>query len=1471
MRCLSCGHDNPEDAAFCGGCGKPIVQEVACRHCGRVNPAADSFCHGCGKPVVEASGEHTLVARPAAAGSQKGLPESFGDGRYQVQRFLGEGGVKRVYLARDTKLDTNVAVAAIKDELGPDAVARIEREVQSMVRLRDHPHIANIHDIGGDGATTYIVQEFMEGGSIADALSVAPENRLSIPEVIRVSSQICRALAFAHSQGIVHRDVKPENVWLTADGTAKLGDFGLSIALDSSRLTQAGTMLGTVAYMPPELAVGGTREADVRCDLYSLGAMMYEMAAGRPPFAGTDPVAIISQHINTAPVAPSWHNAAVPKPLEVMILKLLEKRPEERPESAEAVAEQLDAFAANKDTATSNGADLADANPIDRIAGGVFVGREDETEELRSALASAISGEGKIVLLTGEPGIGKTRMAEELATYARLRNAQVLWGRCHERAGQPSYWPWVQAIRTYVHTKDLQALASDMGSGAADIAQVVTEIRDRLPGLATPPALEPDEARFRLFDSITTFLKNASNREPLVIVLDDIQWADEASLLLLQFLAREIQSARVLVIGTVRDTELEREQPSARVLAELTKEPVTSSIALTGLTTDDITQYVELSTGKVAAPGLAGALFKQAEGNPFVTSEIVKLLASDGRLDEGATSTSWSVAIPDGVRAVVTRRLDHLSEPCRDFLASAAVVGREFELRVVERATGVSVEAAVDALDEAASARLVGELEDGTGRYQFSHAITRDTLYQDQPASRRLELHRAIGECLESIYGTESAAHIGQLAYHFAEAAKAGTAEKAVTYARKAGDQALERLAYEDAVGHYRRAVQALSFADQQSETLKAELLLAQGTAAIKMAGYKEAKKPLWEALGIAKEIGDVRLLALSALAFSRTDFQTYAVEPERLAVLEEALELVGERDAALRSRLCSELASALSWDADAGRRNELGDEALALSREAGDPEGRLDILVSWLEANHHHDRLDRRLEVSRELIDAGQEFGSLWHEAEGHLQLLTSLLEAGEVPGADEEARRFRDTVEKGKFRRYAGWVAAHPAMKAIFEGRLEEADVLVPQTLVAFQSCGEPDALLLFGFQLMNLRAFQGRLAELEPAIRGIVAQYGETGASRVITAFYYTEAGNMEEARKEFEELAKENFADLPRDPSWLETHLMLAEICAFVGDAEQANTLYDLIADYADRNGVLTLGAGCTGSVAHQAAVLAFTAGRLDVAEAHFETALGANQRMGARPYIARTQFAYARMLLKRDGVGDDEKARGLIADSLEMAEEIGMVKLVSDIVALKLELQGVIVDSAANSIEAIARTVQAERPDLRRQAAPDGTVTLLFTDIIGSTPINERLGDKRWLEVLREHNAIVREHVSVHQGYEVKMEGDGFMLAFSSARRGIDCAMAIQRGIAERNASADEPFEVRAGLHTGEAIQDAGDFYGKHVNLAARIASHANAGQILVSSLLKELTDSAGDIDFDDGTDVELKGLSGSQRVYSVAW
>ena len=424
MLCPSCATENPDDATFCGQCGSALAADLTCASCGRANPRDTRFCHGCGAALPE-TGPPSHTPTPALAPA---LPSSFAGGRYQVQRFLGEGGRKRVYLAHDTKLDSDVAIAVIKTEgLDADALTRIRREAQAMGRLRDHPHIVTVHDIGEEDGRPYIVSQHMAGGDLEGLLRQAENHHLPLDQALRIVDEIRQALEHAHGRGIIHRDLKPGNIWLSEDGTAKLGDFGLAMAVDVSRVTHAGMMLGTVAYMPPEQALG--REVDARSDLYSLGCVLYEMVTGRPPFLGDDTVAIISQHINTAPVAPTWHNPEVPRALESLILRLLAKNPDGRPESAAVMREALNAIATTASTVAERVVQ-EDVNPLDRLAGGVFVGREKEMDELRAGLEDALSGRGRLLMLVGEPGIGKTRTSEEFATYAGLRNAQVLWGRC---------------------------------------------------------------------------------------------------------------------------------------------------------------------------------------------------------------------------------------------------------------------------------------------------------------------------------------------------------------------------------------------------------------------------------------------------------------------------------------------------------------------------------------------------------------------------------------------------------------------------------------------------------------------------------------------------------------------------------------------------------------------------------------------------------------------------------------------------------------------------------------------------------------------------------------------------------------------------------------------------------------------------------------------------------------------------------
>ena len=790
----------------------------------RLDPGnADALAYLAATERDQASSDSTPMAAPAHApdrSSKPALPTSFASGRYRVVRFLGQGGKKRVYLAHDSRLDRDVAFALIKSEgLDQEARARISREAQAMGRLGDHPNIVTIHDIGdkpstgsGQGGQPYIVAQFMPMGDVEGLIEQAPDHKLPLEQALKLVQEMCLGLEHAHSHGIIHRDLKPGNVWLTAEGIAKIGDFGLAVAVDRSRLTQAGMMVGTVSYMPPEQAMGG--EVTPRSDLYALGAMLYELVCGRPPFLGDDPVAIIGQHINTPPVAPTWHNAGCPRALEALIMRLLAKDPAERPQDAGDVRAALGAIDLHAVAEASPG---QEAQVLDSLAGGVFVGRQREMGELKAALEDALSGRGRLATLVGEPGIGKTRTAQELATYAGLRQTQVLWGRCYEGVGAPPYWPWVQAIRTYVRERDPVRVRSEMGAGAADIAEIVSDIGERLPDLKPPPTLEPEQARFRLFDSITAFLKSAGRRQPLVLILEDLHWADGPSLLLLEFVTRELSGARLLIIGTYRDVEVSRKHPLSQTLAELTRERLFQRILLRGLAQEDVRRFIELVSGEVPPRGAVEAVYRQTEGNPLFVTEVVRLLVQEGHMAAGAERVEGrsgrggylECAHPRGdtggdrqapgppLRTVLSDPHHRLGHRPRVRPGAARTSRRR---SVGARRAHVRGPAAGGAGGSAGGARVLEELPRALWRYQFTHALIQETLAEELTITRRLRLHARIGEVLEAIYGMDAEAHAAELAHHFTEAQTVLGTAKLVRYSLLAGERALETYAYEEAL-----------------------------------------------------------------------------------------------------------------------------------------------------------------------------------------------------------------------------------------------------------------------------------------------------------------------------------------------------------------------------------------------------------------------------------------------------------------------------------------------------------------------------------------------------------------------------------------------------------------------------------------------------------------------------------------------
>lgn len=808
------------------------------------------------------------------------VPESFAAGRYHVRKFLGEGGKKRVFLAHDALLDRDVAFALIKTE-GLDATGRerITREAQAMGRMGTHPHVVTIFEIGEEGGAPYVVTELLGGGDVEGLLEKAG-GVMSLARALQVAKDVCDGLVFAHAQGIVHRDLKPGNVWLTADGTAKIGDFGLAVNLGRSRLTQHGLMVGTVAYMPPEQALGG--EVTPQSDLYSLGAMLYELVTGKPPFQADDPTAVISQHINTPPVAPSWNSDRCPPDLEDLILQLLAKAPATRPAFAKEVLAALERVDPEAKSASHSDSSV---NPLDRLARGVFVGRERELERLRGAFA----GRGSVVMLVGEPGIGKTRTTHELETYARLRGAQVYWGRANEQGGAPPFWPWLLAGRSYAAQNAEEIRRKELEPFAVELQRIFPGLRNQFPNLAEPPPVDSEEGQFQLFDAMSGLYRSVSERVPLVIVLDDLHWADRGTLQMLTHLARDLSRSRILVMGTYRDTDLDRRHPLSQALADMNREDLFLRLPLRGLAEPDVRDYIARAAGVAPSRELVRRVFEETEGNPFFLSEVVNLMAQEGTLT--ATSVS-EVAIPEGVRQALGRRLDRLSEATNALLTTLAVAGREFDHGLVRALGGHDEQASLLLVEEALRGRVLEEMS--AGQYRFTHALMQETLLGELSAARQVLLHGQIAEAFETLYGPDDRNHLAALAGHYAESAVLNRdhARAAARYLRLAAEQSAAALGYDDAIRYYERC---LAIIEQAHDPLgEDEAALWDGLAwCCKYTGnLARGQVALDRALALYAERGDAYARARSFIRFMEGSGPSfYRPEQRRIDLLIAALD----------------------------------------------------------------------------------------------------------------------------------------------------------------------------------------------------------------------------------------------------------------------------------------------------------------------------------------------------------------------------------------------------------------------------------------------------------------------------------------------------------------------------------------------------------------------------------------------------
>jgi DNA-binding CsgD family transcriptional regulator len=891
-----------------------------------------------------------------------------------------------------------------------------------------------------------------------------------------------------------------------------------------------------------------------------------------------------------------------------------------------------------------------------------FVGRQGELAQLRTALEAARSGRGRLALLAGEPGIGKSSTAAEMARHAEADGALVLWGRCHEEAGAPPYWPWTQVLRGLVAAAPDETLRDELGPGAPDVAELLPELRARfcdLGPVATPS--DPAAARFRLFASLARFLLAAAQRRPLVVILDDLHWADAPSLRFLRFLAPDIGGGSLLLIGTYRENALSRQHPLSDVLGDLARVPHTVRVRLAGLPVEDVADLVAIAAGADPPPALVHSIHAQTEGNPLFLREVLRHLRERGLLG-GAAGTPRpgapeAIRIPEGVREVIGQRLNLLSPDCNAVLKAAAVIGREFSLDVLLRSCGaVQPDVVLQAVDDAIAARLVEEIR--AGHCQFTHALVRMTLYDELRTGERRRLHRAVGEAIEAMHRHALDAVLPELARHFQQAGDGSS--RAVDYAMRAGASAEAVLAFEDAVEFFQAALEMVEQQHAPDPRMYASVLLRLGDAQHKTNDFDRARETFRAAAEAARRAGLADLFADAAVGLELANWRIGHGRPGTDSLIREALAGLPATEAARRIKCMGALARAQLYAGAVREAKAIMLDAVALARELGDPGVTARALSILIEFSAMPDEAQALLAASTEMAAMAERAGDLDLLAQASHHCAASHLELGQMGSCVQGVQAMMCAAKQIRQPIYFLFITGLRTSLALLRGDLVEAERLILEGLrlktpnTAYSA--DPLSVLIFA-----LRREQGRLGEVGPLIKTFTSQQ-DSAIWRPGLALLHVELGELDAARALFAAMASDGFAAMPRDGRWTTCLTYLTEIAAALNEAHHAGALYPLLLPHAGRNIVFGNGCGCPGAADRFLGLLAATMGRWPDAERHFAAAEAMNQRTGALAPLAHTRRDFATMLLRRAAPGDAARARQLLEQALSEARRLGLLSL-----------------------------------------------------------------------------------------------------------------------------------------------------------------------------------------------------------------
>jgi len=1196
---------------------------------------------------------------------------------------LGEGGKGIVYKARDTALNRVVAIKMLKSAVASgEAYSRFMIEAQAVAKL-NHPNIVSIYDIGKEDGKQFFVLEFVDGESLRDLMETYPEGKCDIDTVLRIGMDVCSALQYAHSEKVLHRDIKPENVMIAKEGTTKLMDFGLAKMVGQPKVTQEGVIVGTVAYVAPEVALG--KSADARSDLYSLGAVLYEALSGKPPFQGDDPIKVIFGHIHDMPVPLGRLNSKVPQALADCVMKLLEKEPEKRYQSTEDLLKTMREISEEflKETLVPTHKPSI-VVPVPRPIAGREIQLIDRVEEmnlLRQAVDKAVRGEGSLVFLCGEAGIGKTRLTRELRAYARLRGMQVLYGRCpalFRMDGVPPYVLWSGVLRDYLEAGSPEQLYRVVGFYPAEVAKLVPELKQRLTAIPQSLPISPEHERDRLFEAVSQFIINVSKEGPLLLVLDDLQWTDQTSLLLMHYLARGIYKTPLLLLGAYRETDIDEKHPLSPVLTELNRERLLQSVSLKRMPFKDVSEMIRQILEQDEIPKeFCELLYEKTRGNPFFVEEIVKSLREEEVIyreeDKWKFKEISKIEFPKTVKDVIKARISRLDDECQNILTMASFIGNDFTFEALCGVTGIEEDKLLETMERILKGGLVRErVIRGEDVYSFSDVIVRDVVHEEVSHLRHKKLHGAVGHALEKVYAKRIDEHFSELALHFLES---GEKDKALDYFLKAAEKAQKVYAYSEAFSYFQHALELLeekgNSVEQKAQVIEKlgilKVWMGDGEAGIE---YLDRSLTLWTKIGDRRNIARLHVQMASWLWEFIGD-RNKAAEHHRVAleILEkepESVELASlYEDISHMLWRTGRPAEALSWAQKAlGLAEQLGSsEVLALCYN---DLGTLNLKLGEREKALQYYEQGLRIALEKNLVAVA---------ALLYNNLCDSYWGMGEFQKIFETAKKGSEMARKSGDLIDLVWIDTQLASSYALMGEMQKAFSIV-EDIIALDKRTKNTIHLSYALYALGQGYYW--LGEWDKSLQYLmeardmaneIGEYQSSGNATQSLGELFMEMEDYAEAEKYLNE-SNSIWERAGDTHGQLDLFPALSKLYLKKGEIEKAKELIEKTSEHAAK----TKNRLYISHADMLKAMLFREQKNWEQSVQHFEKSLQGYKSLNAQKWyiyqFAELLYEYGLMYLERSKEGDKEKAYLLLDQALEIYQKMDAKKKIEQIIAKK---------------------------------------------------------------------------------------------------------------------------------------------------------------------------------------------------------